>query len=69
LLALGLPLYAPLASWWVSGTAGLLLAPLPSWWVLRALWHGWPYQLAGAVLLAGVVAALARRTLRQLAAG
>jgi fluoroquinolone transport system permease protein len=65
---LGLPLYAPLAGWWLAGPAGWLLAGLPSWWVLRVLWAGgWPYPVAGAAVLAAVVALLARRALGQLA--
>jgi fluoroquinolone transport system permease protein len=65
---LGPPIYAPLAGWWLAGPAGWPLAVLPTWWVLRALWSGWPYPVAGVVVLAGVVALLARRTLGQLAA-
>jgi fluoroquinolone transport system permease protein len=65
---LGLPLYAPLAGWWLAGPAGWPLAGLPSWWVLRVLWAGgWPYPVAGAAVLAAVVALLARRALGQLA--
>jgi len=65
---LGLPLYAPVAGWWLAGPASWPLAVLPTWWVLRALWSGWPYPAAGAVVLAAAVALLARRALGQLAA-
>jgi fluoroquinolone transport system permease protein len=64
---LALPLYAPLAGWWLTGPAGWPLALLPSWWVVQALWTGWPYAVAGAVLTAALLWLLARLALARLA--
>jgi fluoroquinolone transport system permease protein len=64
---LALPLYAPLAGWWLTGPASWPLALLPSWWVVQALWTGWPYAVAGAVLTTAVLWLLARFALTRLA--
>jgi len=64
---IGLPAYAPIAAWWITGAAGWLLAPLPTFWVVRA-WEGAePLTLvAGALCAALWLVALARRVLRRL---
>jgi fluoroquinolone transport system permease protein len=36
---LALPVYLPIAAWWLTGPAAWLLAPLPTSWIVRA-WHG-----------------------------
>jgi fluoroquinolone transport system permease protein len=65
---LGLPLYAPVAAWWLDGAAGWLLAVTPSWWVLRSLWEapGIVFAAGGVVLSAGALALLGRRALSRL---
>jgi fluoroquinolone transport system permease protein len=61
---LGLPLYAPVAGWWLTGPAGWPFAALPSWWVLRSLWTGAPaFAAAGLAVTAALLVPLARRTL------
>jgi hypothetical protein len=48
--AFGIPAYAPLAAFWVTGTASWLLAPLPGYWAVRA-WHDpRPAWLVGGVV-------------------
>ncbi|WP_030442236.1 hypothetical protein [Actinoplanes subtropicus] len=66
--ALALPLYLPIAAWWLTGPAGWLLAPLPTYWIVRA-WPGTgPAYLVGgfACLLAWLIplTAVALRRLR-----
>jgi hypothetical protein len=65
---LGLPFYAPLVTWWLTGPAGWPLAVLPTWWVVQAQWTAWPYALGGAALTIAALALLARRVLTRLAA-
>ncbi len=65
---LGLPLYAPVAAWWLDGPAGWLLAVVPSWWVLRSLWEapGVGFVAGGVALSGGALALLGRRALLRL---
>jgi fluoroquinolone transport system permease protein len=64
---LGLPLYAPVAGWWLTGPAGWPFAVLPSWWMLRSLWTGSPaLAAAGLAVTAALLVPLARRTLTTL---
>jgi hypothetical protein len=65
---IGLPLYLPLASWFLPGTARWIFAPLPSTWTAWALWATTPFRALAAtavsVALTAVVAApLTRRFL------
>jgi hypothetical protein len=65
--ALALPLYLPIASWWLTGPVAWLLAPLPTFWVVRA----WPgtnpaYLLAGFGCLAVWLVPLTHRAIRRL---
>jgi fluoroquinolone transport system permease protein len=64
---LGLPCYAPLATWWLTGPAGWPFAVLPTWWVVQAQWTAWPYALGGAAVTVAALALLARRVLTRLA--
>jgi fluoroquinolone transport system permease protein len=58
---LGLPVYAPVATWWLAGAAGLVVAPLPTYWVIRA-WDGSITALAiGLVCAAAWLLLLGRR--------
>jgi hypothetical protein len=58
---LGLPVYAPVATWWLAGAAGLVVAPLPTYWVVRA-WDGSITALAiGLVCAAAWLLLLGRR--------
>ncbi|GAA3455849.1 hypothetical protein [Dactylosporangium matsuzakiense] len=65
---LALPVYAPIAAWWLTGPFAWLAAPLPAFWVVRA-WAG----PDGVVLLGGLACAaawlipLTRTALRRLA--
>jgi fluoroquinolone transport system permease protein len=69
---LGLPIYAPLAVWWLTGPASWPFAVLPSWWVLRSLWAGGAASAAvgfaagGLVVGAAVLGLLAPRALGTL---
>ncbi len=65
---LGLPFYAPLATWWLTGPAGWPFAVLPTWWVVQAQWTAWPYALGGAGITIATLALLSRRVLTRLAA-
>jgi hypothetical protein len=65
---LGLPTYAPVATWWLTGPAGWPFAVLPTWWVVQTQWTAWPYALGGAALTIAALALLARRVLTRLAA-
>jgi len=65
--ALALPLYLPIAAWWLTGPIAWLLAPLPTYWIVRS----WPgadpaYLLAGAVCLAAWLIPLTHRAARRL---
>jgi hypothetical protein len=66
---LGVPLYAPLAWWYVGGPLGWLFALVPTGWVVRASWTASPLAATG--LAAGgtaaslLVGALALRRLRR----
>jgi fluoroquinolone transport system permease protein len=65
--ALALPLYLPIAAWWLTGSAAWLLAPLPTYWIVRA----WPgaspvHLLAGALCVAAWLIPLTRRAVRRL---
>jgi fluoroquinolone transport system permease protein len=64
---LGLPLYAPVAGWWLTGPAGWPFAVLPSWWVLRSLWTGSPaLAAAGLAVTLALLVPLTRRTVTVL---
>jgi fluoroquinolone transport system permease protein len=65
--ALTLPIYLPVAAWWVSGPAGWLLAPLPTYWIVRA-WTGThpAHLLAGLACLTAWLIPLSRRVARRL---
>lgn len=63
---LGLPLYAPLAWWFVDGPAGWLLALSPTGWAARASWAGTTggavgFAAGGVILTVLVVAGMLRR--------
>jgi hypothetical protein len=64
---IGLPAYAPIATWWLAGTAAWAFAALPPFWVVRA-WAGpTPGTLAvGGFCAAFWLVALWRRVLRRL---
>jgi hypothetical protein len=68
LKALGLPVYLPVAGWWLNGAAAWLLAPLPTWWVLRSVWEqpGPAYAAGGVALIAAATALLAPVAVRRL---
>jgi fluoroquinolone transport system permease protein len=65
---LGLPVYAPLVTWWLAGPAGWPFAVLPTWWVLQTQWTAWPYALGGAALTIAAIGLLTRRVISRLAA-
>jgi hypothetical protein len=52
--ALGIPAYAPLAAWWLTGPAGWLLVPLPGYWVVRTFNGPQPLLVAGGLICAGL---------------
>jgi hypothetical protein len=65
----GLPLYLPLASWFIEGPLRWLFSPVPSAWAMWAMWATTPVTTAlfaaGAVVTSSLVAlALSRRFLR-----
>jgi fluoroquinolone transport system permease protein len=65
--ALALPVYLPVAAWWLTGPAGWLLGPLPTYWIVRS----WPgadpvHLLAGLACLAAWLIPLTRRATRRL---
>lgn len=67
--ALGLPLYAPLAVWWLTGAANWLFAPLPTYWIIQTWQGAQPAQLAlGACCAALWLTLLLPRALRHLTA-
>ncbi len=55
--ALSLPLYLPIAAWFVSAPARWLFAPAPTAWAAWAAWATTPPRAVGMALGAGVVAA------------
>ncbi|MFK4041779.1 hypothetical protein ACI2LC_38760 [Nonomuraea wenchangensis] len=64
---LALPVYLPVAAWWLGGPAGWALAPLPTYWIVRS----WPGAdplplLGGLVCLAAWLIPLAYRVSRRL---
>lgn len=65
--ALALPLYLPIAAWWLTGPAGWLFAPLPTFWTVRA-WAGTDPAalLVGFACLAVWLIPLTRRAVRRL---
>ncbi|MDG6110325.1 hypothetical protein Daura_21705 [Dactylosporangium aurantiacum] len=65
--ALALPVYLPVAAWWLTGPAGWPLAPLPTWWIVRS-WSGIDavYLLAGMACVAVWLIPLTRRAARRL---
>jgi fluoroquinolone transport system permease protein len=64
---LALPLYLPIAAWWLTGAAGWLLAPLPTYWIVRA-WPGTDlaYLPAGLACLAAWLIPLTHVAIRRL---
>jgi fluoroquinolone transport system permease protein len=65
--ALGVPSYAPLAVWWLTGPAGWAFAPLPAFWIVRAWGEASPVLAAGGLLCAGLwLLALTPPALRRL---
>jgi hypothetical protein len=67
--AIGLPLYLPLAWWFVDGPAGWLFAVVPTAWAARALWaDSLPATLGyavGGIVTSAVWGWLALRRLRR----
>jgi fluoroquinolone transport system permease protein len=64
---LALPVYLPVAAWWLTGPAGWLLAPFPAYWIARS----WPdtdplHLLGGLACLAAWLIPLTRRVTRRL---
>jgi len=64
---LALPVYLPLAAWWLPGPAGWLLAPFPTYWIVRS----WPdtvttHLLAGLACLTAWLIPLTHRVIRRL---
>lgn len=65
--ALALPMYVPVAAWWLTGTVGWILAPFPTYWILRFWADGTPADLlAGLLCLSTWLIPLARHVLRSL---
>ena len=64
---LALPVYLPVAAWWLTGPAGWLLAPLPTFWIVRS-WSGADPSalLAGLACVAAWLIPLTRRAARGL---
>ena len=65
--ALALPLYLPIAAWWLAPPLAWLLAPLPTYWIV----HAWPGTgpvplLAGFACLAAWLIPLTRRAVGRL---
>ena len=65
--ALALPVYLPIAAWWLTGPVAWLLAPLPTYWIVRS-WPGTDpaFLLAGFACLAAWLIPLTRRAARRL---
>ncbi|GAB3430952.1 fluoroquinolone export ABC transporter permease subunit [Flindersiella endophytica] len=62
---LALPMYLPIAAWWLGGPLDWLLAPLPAYWIVRYWAGGHAIALpAGLVCLAAWLVPLGRRVLR-----
>jgi fluoroquinolone transport system permease protein len=71
---IGLPLYLPLATWFIAGQAAWLAAPIPTAWVVWAAWAGSPaaalgFAVGAVALAAAAGVALARRWRRRATAG
>lgn len=69
--ALGVPLYAPLAWWFVDGPAGWLFGLVPAGWAARAAWAGsapaaWGFAAGGVGLSVAIGAVLLPRMRRSL---
>jgi fluoroquinolone transport system permease protein len=65
--ALGVPCYAPLAVWWLTGPAGWVCAPLPAFWIVRAWSHPCLAVAASGLFCAGLwLLALTPLALRRL---
>ncbi|MFI5912281.1 hypothetical protein [Dactylosporangium sp. NPDC051541] len=64
---LAVPVYLPIAGWWLSGATGWWLAPLPTYWIVRT-WDatGPPEALVGLAVLAGWLVPLTGTALRRL---
>ncbi|CAN5874120.1 hypothetical protein BH23ACT10_BH23ACT10_34290 [soil metagenome] len=67
---IGLPLYLPIATWFLTGSATWLFAPLPTAWVAWTAWAPTALQalamaIGALVVTACVAAPLCRRVLRQ----
>ena len=63
---LALPVYLPVAAWWLTGPAGWLLAPFPTYWIVRS-WSGPDptHLLAGLACLTAWLIPLTHRALRR----
>lgn len=72
LKALGIPVMAPLAAWFVGGPWEAVLVPLPTYWPVRALWAGMDGRLdvlavgVGGPLIIVMGAGLLRRVRRRM---
>ena len=65
--ALTLPVYLPIAAWWLTGPVGWLLAPLPTFWVVRAWTSTDPiFLIGGFASLAVWLIPLTNRVTRRL---
>ena len=64
---LGVPAYAPIATWWLTGAAAWGFAVLPPYWVVQAWAGASPVSLAAGALCSALwLVPLSRRALRQL---
>jgi hypothetical protein len=71
---MGIPLYLPLAWWFVDGPAGWVFAVVPTGWAAQALWAGsatqaWAFAAGGLAVTAVLAAALLSRFHRSLVRG
>ena len=67
---IGLPLYLPLASWFLPGAARWIFAPLPSTWTAWALWATTPFRaLAATAVSVALTAVVAVPLTRRFLAG
>ena len=65
--ALGVPAYAPLAGWWLTGPVGWLFAPLPGYWVVRAWYEPPLLVVAGGLACSALwLTALTRRVVARI---
>jgi fluoroquinolone transport system permease protein len=64
---LALPLYLPVAAWWLTGPANWLLALFPTYWIVRS-WNGIQpgHLLAGLVCICAWLVPLTHRATRRL---